>query len=182
MFHISGLTIPNLGDVNVSDAKVYPNRKNLTSVEDLDSILKGSEVMTADENSFLYSLDGEKVNRDELIKIINSQLSSNGQWEMSGSFFYPDEGFMSWHTNNDAPGIRAYFTYSWEEGNIFRYRHPVTGEIIDSEDKVGWNLRAFHIDPKTPLWHCVIANTKRLSFGFNCKAPTEQMIEKIKIG
>ena len=52
-------------------------------------------------------------------------------WERalsSGHFWYPPGGYMSWHTNAGAPGLRLYLSYAREPGrSFFRYRDPQTG-------------------------------------------------------
>lgn len=93
--------------------------------------------------------------------------------KLSGHFLYPSKGgYMGWHTNAGAPGIRIYMVYVRETGkSFFRYKNPETGAIVDSYDFEGWNIRMFSIDPKRPFWHCVYADTERYSFGVNIMDP-----------
>ena len=73
---------------------------------------------------------------------------------------------MGWHTNNKAPGWRAYLTHASEPGkSFFRYRDPGSGEIVTSMDKE-WDLRIFNVDPNAPFWHAVYSDTDRFSFGY----------------
>lgn len=84
----------------------------------------------------------------------------------SGHFWYPQGGYMGWHTNSAAPGWRIYVTHAREPGkSFFRYREPGTGRIITSLDSE-WNVRAFRIDPDIPLWHAVYSDTDRFSLGY----------------
>ena len=84
----------------------------------------------------------------------------------SGQFWYPPGSHMGWHTNNRAPGWRVYLTHTSEPGrSFFRYRHPVSGEIVTSTDG-DWDLRVFRVDPDRPLWHAVYSDTDRFSFGY----------------
>ena len=84
----------------------------------------------------------------------------------SGHFWYPPGSHMAWHTNNKAPGWRVYLTHAIEPGrSFFRYRDPLTGEIITSMDS-RWDLRLFRVDPAQPLWHAVYSETDRFSFGY----------------
>lgn len=87
----------------------------------------------------------------------------------SGCFLYKQNGGMSWHTNNDSPGLRIYFSYSYEAGSsFFKYQDPETEEIITDYDGEGWEARMFDINPERPFWHCVGTTTaERLSIGFN---------------
>lgn len=88
----------------------------------------------------------------------------------SGRFFYPgDGGFMGWHTNADAPGMRIYLAYSEDEkGSMFRYFDNEKNETVDDYDDKGWTARAFFIsdNPSHHYWHCVNADKPRMSIGF----------------
>jgi len=85
---------------------------------------------------------------------------------ISGFFLYPEKGgYMGWHTNSDAPCTRTYISHVKEgEKSFFRYR--LDGEYVTSWDKEGWNMRQFEVSKENPLWHCVYAETERLSVGF----------------
>ncbi len=86
----------------------------------------------------------------------------------SGNKMYPPGGYLQWHTNSNDPGIRVYCVFATGEGSWFRYIKD--GNAITLTDQPGWNIRAFSITKKNPLWHCVYAATDRYSFGFNCKS------------
>ena len=84
----------------------------------------------------------------------------------SGHFWYPQGGYMGWHTNSGAPGWRIYITHAMKAGkSFFRYRDPETGQVITSMDDE-WNVRVFRIDPVVPLWHAVYSDTDRFSLGY----------------
>ena len=90
--------------------------------------------------------------------------------EVSGHFWYPEGGFMGWHTNLRKPGWRMYVNHAVSENqSFFRYREPASGEIITSWDK-HWNFRLFEIAYERPFWHCVRSWTDRFSLGYkiNC--------------
>jgi hypothetical protein len=92
----------------------------------------------------------------------------------SGHFWYPQGSYMGWHTNSGAPGWRIYINYVEEPGkSFFRYRHPVTGEIITLWDDV-WNMRVFRVTAEQPLWHCVYSDTNRFSLGYVVKIPSQK--------
>lgn len=85
---------------------------------------------------------------------------------LSGRIWYPNNGYMGWHTNNDNRGYKLYCTHAREsEKSFFRYQHPKTKEIITSWDKIGWNFRIFKVLDEL-LWHCVYSETDRISIGF----------------
>ena len=87
---------------------------------------------------------------------------------LSGHFLYPKNGYMGWHTNADTPYLRCYITYSENGDSYFKYRDPITKEIITDKDNLGWTLRYFKISNKIDelLWHCVYSNTTRISMGY----------------
>jgi len=152
-----------------------------TSIKELNKNLRISNPLY-----FTYGHSIQKKLNRELINTapITNYLIKNygGTWNMSGCFKYDKGDFMGWHTNNNSEGVRCYFAYSFEDNsNIFRYRNPYTGDVVDSYDKIGWNIRLFTIDKNNPYWHCVIANSTRYSFGFNNRQPSKKLTEDIKL-
>lgn len=84
---------------------------------------------------------------------------------LSGHFFYPENGFMSWHTNDDSPGKRVYLTYTEFAGESF-FKYFDNGKIISDPDYEGWTCREFITGSETPCWHSVFASKPRISIGF----------------
>ena len=79
--------------------------------------------------------------------------------------WYPSGGgYLGWHIDED--GGRIYST--WADGeSFFRFKHPMTGEIVTSYDKPNqWTFRIFTFDAESPLWHCVHATDDRISIGY----------------
>ena len=157
-----------------------------TSKKELNKNLKISNPLFFNYGySSFKRLNKEKLN----LHLLEDCLVKNydGIWRNStgGCLIYEKGDYMGWHTNNEREGIRFYFTYSFEEkSNFFRYRNPYTEEVVDSYDKVGWNFRLFYIDKENPFWHCVVANSKRYSFGFSWdkeNEPSQKIIEEIKL-
>lgn len=92
---------------------------------------------------------------------------------LSGRIWYPNNGYMGWHTNNDNQGYKLYCSFAREsDKSFFRYQHPISKEIITSWDKQGWNFRIFKIQ-KELLWHSVYSETDRFSIGYTLKVKTE---------
>lgn len=71
---------------------------------------------------------------------------------------YPANGYMSWHTNADAPGYNVLMTWSETGKGFFRYQDPITKEIITMHDKPGWNCKVGYFGKHTEtdklFWHC----------------------------
>jgi hypothetical protein len=86
----------------------------------------------------------------------------------SGGFYYPPTGYMSWHTNSNKPCKRVYLVYADEDNkSFFRWKDPVTNEIVTSYDNKGLTIREFDVTGQAPyLWHCIYSDCNRVSFGF----------------
>jgi len=71
---------------------------------------------------------------------------------------YPPNGYMSWHTNTDAPGYNVLLTWSEKGNGFFRYQDPITKEIVTMQDKPGWNCKVGYFGKYTEtdklFWHC----------------------------
>ena len=91
----------------------------------------------------------------------------------SGTYWYPKNGYMGWHTNENHSGQgRFYCNYAAENDKaFFRYQPAGTDEVVTSWDINGWTFRYFDLGdaPETRLWHCVYSNTDRISLGFRAR-------------
>ncbi len=118
---------------------------------------------TAEESTYTrINLDQiEKVN---IIKHI-SNIYTKSSITQSGNFFYPENGFMSWHTNINSSGRRIYLSYV-EEANKSAFKYIKNNKEVISFDFVGWNMREFKVTKNEPFWHCVYTSTPRMSIGF----------------
>ncbi len=123
--------------------------------------------------------DPEVINRRRLIdKLMQEKVNSMfSTWKdlmasPSGLFWYPPGCCMGWHTNSKATGWRIYLNYAETEGkSFFRYRDPVTMQIVTLMDKQ-WNFRVFRVTDENPLWHCIYSNTNRFSIGYRVLEPS----------
>lgn len=87
---------------------------------------------------------------------------------VSGCFFYPLDGFMSWHTNFKRQDWRIYIVKSLQGDSFFRYTE--NEEMITEYDPVGYSYRIFNVgDETSPFWHCVYGGSGRYSIGFRLK-------------
>lgn len=85
--------------------------------------------------------------------------------------YYPEDGFMGWHTNWNASGYNILITYNTEEnGGYFRYLNPVTKEIITMVDPIGWSCKVGYFgkreEPNKIIYHCCGNSAKRLTLGY----------------
>ena len=122
-----------------------------------------TNIDTAEESVYKpIGLDQEeKIN---IIKYI-SNIYPKASITQSGNFFYPENGFMSWHTNIKSPGRRIYLSYV-EEANKSAFKYIQNNREIVSFDFVGWNMREFLVSEDNLFWHCVYTETPRMSIGF----------------
>jgi hypothetical protein len=163
--------------LKISDSVIlYPNNEHYCSDESLDEILKNTEKF----DNFQKALDNKKlINLNEKFRFFVQKYNPkfvyflqrnflNSSIILSGNFLYPRNGFMGWHTNADTPYLRCYITYSESGDSYFKYRNPITKQVITDKDNQGWTIRYFNISDKKDelLWHCVYSNTNRISMGY----------------
>jgi hypothetical protein len=126
---------------------------------------KDREVATYDCNVYKFN----NINFDFLTNRISRYVKDKNikKIGISGRIWYPNNGYMGWHTNSNNKGFRLYCTYARESNkSFFRYRDPDDGEIVTSWDKEGWNFRMFRISENL-LWHCVYSETDRFRIGYS---------------
>jgi len=94
------------------------------------------------------------------------ELYPNKKINISGHWYYPNQGYIGWHTNCDRPSKRLYITYASENKKSF-FRYLKNKEVITCYDNKGITIREFDI-PEMPefFWHCVGSECDRYSFGF----------------
>jgi hypothetical protein len=144
-------------------SKEYAQKR--VSAEVLEQLrIQDRQVATEDCNVLKFN----NISFDFLSKSVSSMFSKKGvkRLGLSGRIWYPENGFMGWHTNSNNQGYRLYCTYTKESDKaFFRYCDPITNELVTSWDRQGWNFRIFRIDEKL-LWHCVYSETDRFSIGY----------------
>lgn len=137
--------------------------KNQVSEEALNNLQQSGsrDVATHDCNVLKFN----NIQFDWMINYIAKAVNKT-KLGVSGRIWYPKNGYMGWHTNNDNRGLKLYCTHAREnEKSFFRYQHPISKEIITSWDKIGWNFRIFKVMDEL-LWHSVYSETDRISIGF----------------
>ena len=147
---------PNDPDLKYNTSKQYldENKKNIEALKD-----------TPIANQYLLSFP-QTIIPNSLISLIQKIYPLN-KIKISGHWYYPNEGYIGWHTNHDQPNTkRLYITYASEDKKSF-FRYLENGEIITCYDNKGITIREFNI-PRPPnfFWHCVGSKCNRYSFGF----------------
>jgi hypothetical protein len=82
--------------------------------------------------------------------------------------YYPEGGYIDWHTNENAYGYNVLFTYSMTGDGAFIYQNPKTKEIVTLPDQKGWNMKIGLYDQHggMPLWHSAYTKCERLTWGY----------------
>ena len=84
--------------------------------------------------------------------------------------YYPPGGYISWHTNWNAPGYNLIFSWSENGDGWFKARDPNTGQIITYNDKPGWQLKAGyfgHLGERDKIcYHAASTNCNRITVSF----------------
>lgn len=136
-----------------------------------DDFLLNKKIIDISEYKRLFNIISVYPNKEileEFLKEKNFELFENN---VSGCFYYPPDGFMSWHTNYKRNDWRVYIVKSLEGDSFFRYVKD--GEIATDYDPKGWSYRIFYVgNEANPFWHCVYGGSGRYSIGFRLKAIT----------
>ncbi|MFT6890322.1 MAG: hypothetical protein ACJASY_002370 [Halioglobus sp.] len=166
---------------------ILEQKRNIHGIATDSSIANGISFGSAHIDGAIIdeSVEKEKANVDlKIARKLKDIFVTDSELQVvnSGHFWYPEESYMSWHTNSKVPGWRVYVNYAEEEGeSFFRYQDPGSKEIVTLEDK-HWNVRVFKITDEQPFWHCVYSNTNRFSLGYmvKVKSPPQSLLSRIK--
>ena len=84
--------------------------------------------------------------------------------------FYPENGFISWHNNWNAPGYNLIFTWSENGNGWFKHVDPHTKRVITHDDVPGWQLKAgyfgHHEEKDKICYHAAKTECKRITVSF----------------
>jgi hypothetical protein len=144
-----------------------------TSKEYLDSINKEKHIGFPEVT---YGIDltlVESTPRSFREKIIDVDTKLNnffGAKFCAVKMYYPNGGYMGWHTNWNCHGYNILLSYNKDGNGYFRYRDPITEQIVTQEDKKGWQAKVGYFgkreEPDKITWHCARSRSERLTFGY----------------
>jgi hypothetical protein len=87
--------------------------------------------------------------------------------------YYPDDGYIGWHDNRDAPGYTILFNWSEGGDGFYRYRDYETGKVHTFKDKPGWTCKTGWYGPgDESTFHCAMTNEPRWSIAFYVRNET----------
>lgn len=106
------------------------------------------------------------------------------------TMIYPDNGYIGWHHNGNAPGYNILMSYSQDGDGYFSWYEPKTGEIKKIQDTPGqWTVKVgYYPNEKTETervyWHCAATKKQRISVAFilNHRDMWVNMIDAISEG
>lgn len=109
-----------------------------------------------------------------------------GTHQVALSMLYPDNGYIGWHHNGNAPGYNILFTYSQDGDGYFKYYDYKTESFVTINDNPGWNAKVGYypdekIQPEKVFWHCAETKLRRITIAFVVKNKKlwENMIENV---
>jgi len=84
---------------------------------------------------------------------------------------YPDDGYIGWHHNGNAPGYNILFSYSQDGDGYFKYYDREKDEVIYMQDNPGWNVKCGYYpyektEPNRVYWHAAATKKARMSIAF----------------
>lgn len=132
-----------------------------------EEYLKNHKLISVSEHKHLYNIISKtKCSEINGLDSFLNELGFTTVEDMaSGCFFYPKNGFMSWHTNHTRNDWRVYIVKSLKGDSFFRYVKD--NKIITEYDPIGWSYRIFYVgNANNPYWHCVYGGSGRYSVGF----------------
>ena len=107
--------------------------------------------------------------------------------------YYPNGGYIDWHTNWDSPGYNVIFTYSPTGKGYWRHIDskgstsvtPDWSRLVHIEDKAGWHCKAGYFGKKTEVdrlvWHSAFTHEPRLTLSYIVaeKSIWENLVEEL---
>ena len=92
--------------------------------------------------------------------------------------YYPDDGYIGWHDNHDAPGFTLLFNWSQDGDGFYRFRDPITHKVTTIPDKKGWSCKSGYYgvvndargEEQQWTYHCASTNCPRWAIAFYIKS------------
>lgn len=110
--------------------------------------------------------------KDKIADILFNVTEFIGARNNALTAFYPEDGYIGWHTNWNVSGNNLVFTYSEKGGGCFKYLDLETDEVIVMPDTKGeWTCKAGYFgsysEKNNHFWHAAESNgSTRLTFSY----------------
>lgn len=135
---------------------------------------KGEEHIGFPEAAFSVDLAREdrvpSEHKKKRLDISSTLCSFLGARNQAVNVFYPTNGYMAWHNNWNAHGYNILLSYSKEGNGFFKYRDPLSKEVITMNDKSGWTCKVGYYgsksEPSQIYYHCAGTYEPRITLGF----------------
>lgn len=88
--------------------------------------------------------------------------------------YYPSDGFIGWHTNQNVNVYNAICTFSDDGKSFFEYTDG--DKNIRVNDNVGWSVKKSHWQNVTPVPHRAVSSNHRITLTF--ASQSEQDLDK----
>lgn len=105
------------------------------------------------------------------------------------TMYYPENGYIGWHHNGNAPGYNILMTYSLDGDGGFSFWDYKTKSIKTIEDKIGWSVKVGYYpniqkEPNRVYWHMAKTKNPRVSIAWvlDQKTMWKSMIDEISSG
>ena len=172
------------------------SRTNASSWFELSDDTEGGEVkiLSNQELIELSKVDIDIFEKlDSQYKIVYNDINDRLSLELGVSHsalsqMYPPNGFIAWHTNENAIGANLIFTWSETGDGYFEYLDK-EGKKVRMQDKVGWSCKAGYFgerDDDKHVYHCARTNCKRITLSYlmtdACTDWWEDCVEHIERG
>jgi hypothetical protein len=129
-----------------------------TSDQTLDYILAGKPYVKKSH----YKIFGETTAGQYFLDNLKSIIDFDRYYT---ACYWP-QGFVGWHNDGDIQGYCLLWTWNRDGKGFFKYRDPVTKQIITVEDPPGWHVKAMRLGSQDHdlVWHCAGGSGSRYSF------------------
>lgn len=115
--------------------------------------------------TILQGIAPNSVTANEIKKTTKRLGRTLGTEREALSMYYPEDGFIGWHHNGNAPGYNLLVSYSLDGDGGFSYWDYKTKSVKTIFDRPGWNVKVGYYpnqrkEPERVYWH--MAKTKRV--------------------
>lgn len=103
---------------------------------------------------------------------IIQEIETDYSLDTTLAVYYPTDGFIDWHTNENFELYNAICTFS-ESGNSF-FEYENNGSVVRVTDPVGWSVKKSKWGEEDPINHRAVANgDRRITLTFSSKVEAD---------